>query len=90
MASYVIGDIQGCYAGLRRLLDSVSYEPGRDSLYAVGDLIARGEDSLSTLRYLRSLGSSFFSVLGNHDLHFLSVSQGIKKAKRSDKLEPPL
>jgi len=90
MASYVIGDIQGCYAGLRRLLDSVSFESGRDSLYAVGDLIARGEDSLNTLRYLRSLGSSFYSVLGNHDLHFLSVSQGIKKAKRSDNLEPLL
>lgn len=88
MASYVIGDIQGCYAGLRRLLDSISFEPGRDNLYAVGDLIARGEDSLSTLRYLRSLGSSFYSVLGNHDLHFLAVSQGIKNPKRSDNLEP--
>ena len=90
MACYVIGDIQGCYAGLRRLLETVGFEPGRDTLCAVGDLIARGEDSLSTLQYLRSLGSSFYSVLGNHDLHFLAVSQGLKKAKRNDNLQPLL
>ncbi|GGF68662.1 symmetrical bis(5'-nucleosyl)-tetraphosphatase [Alteromonas lipolytica] len=90
MSTYVIGDIQGCYAGLRSLLEKVGFEPGRDTLYAVGDLIARGEDSLSTIRYLRSLGSSFYSVLGNHDLHFLAVSQGIKKAKRNDNLQPLL
>lgn len=90
MATYVVGDIQGCYLGLRRLLDSVCFEPGRDDLYAVGDLIARGEDSLSTLRYLRSLGSSFRCVLGNHDLHFLSVCQGIKKVKQNDNLQPLL
>lgn len=90
MATYVIGDIQGCYDGLRRLLEVVNFEPGRDTLYAVGDLIARGEDSLSTVHFLRSLGSSFCSVLGNHDLHFLAVSQGIKKAKRSDNLQPLL
>ena len=87
MARYVVGDIQGCYEGLCRLLDAVKFDPARDTLYTVGDLIARGEDSLSTIRLLRSLGTQFKAVLGNHDLHFLAVSQGLKKAKANDKLD---
>ncbi len=58
--TYVIGDIQGCYDGLRRILDKAKFDPSKDTLYAVGDLVARGEDSLSTLRFLKSLGNSFF------------------------------
>ena len=85
--TYVIGDIQGCYDGLRRALDKVKFDEENDTLLAVGDLVARGEDSLSTLRFLKSLGSQFSSVLGNHDLHLLAVVNGIRKAKKSDKLE---
>ena len=88
--TYVIGDIQGCYDGLRRVLDKVEFDETNDKLFAVGDLVARGEDSLSTLRFLKSLGSQFSSVLGNHDLHLLAVVNGIRKAKKSDKLEPLL
>ncbi|MEC9169573.1 MAG: symmetrical bis(5'-nucleosyl)-tetraphosphatase, partial [Pseudomonadota bacterium] len=88
--TYVIGDIQGCYDGLRRALDKVKFDEENDTLLAVGDLVARGEDSLSTLRFLKSLGSQFSSVLGNHDLHLLAVVNGIRKAKKSDKLEPLL
>ena len=53
----------------------------------MGDLVARGEDSLSTLRFLKSLGDNFNSVLGNHDLHLLAVVNGIRKPKKSDKLD---
>lgn len=88
--TYVIGDIQGCYDGLRRVLDKVGFSPEHDKLFAVGDLVARGEDSLNTLRFLRSLGHHFSSVLGNHDLHLLSVVNNIRKAKKADKLEPLL
>lgn len=88
--TYVIGDIQGCYEGLRRILDKAKFNPDTDKLLAVGDLVARGEDSLSTLRFLKSLGSSFSSVLGNHDLHLLAVINGIRKAKKSDNLSPLL
>jgi bis(5'-nucleosyl)-tetraphosphatase (symmetrical) len=88
--TYVIGDIQGCYDGLRRVLDKARFDPNADSLFAVGDLVARGEDSLSTLRFLQSLGNSFSSVLGNHDLHLLAVVNNIRKAKKSDKLAPLL
>lgn len=88
--TFVIGDIQGCYKGLRRLLDKAHFNPSNDMLYAVGDLVARGEDSLNTLRFLRGLGTSFSAVLGNHDLHLLAVANGIRKAKKSDKLTPLL
>jgi len=88
--NFIIGDIQGCYEGLQRLLDKVSFNPEQDTLHGVGDLVARGEDSLSTLRFLRSLGPRFHSVLGNHDLHLLAVANGIKKPKKDDKLAPLL
>ena len=88
--TYVIGDIQGCYDGLRRALDKVEFDETNDKLLAVGDLVARGEDSLNTLRFLKSLGSQFSSVLGNHDLHLLAVVNDIRKAKKSDKLTPLL
>ena len=88
--TFVVGDIQGCYDGLRRLLDKAHFNPSSDMLYAVGDLVARGGDSLSTLRFLRDLGANFSTVLGNHDLHLLAVANGIRKAKKSDKLTPIL
>ncbi|WP_421133622.1 symmetrical bis(5'-nucleosyl)-tetraphosphatase [Alteromonas sp. A079] len=86
--SFVVGDIQGCHRGLLDLLDTVNFNADVDTLYAVGDLVARGDDSLSTLRYLKSLGSSFYTVLGNHDLHLLAVASGIREAKKSDNLQP--
>jgi len=73
MATYVIGDIQGCYKPLRRLLKSVDFQPGRDMLWCVGDLINRGPRSLDTLRYLSDINDSTRIVLGNHDLHFLAL-----------------
>lgn len=86
MANYIVGDIQGCYSGLRRLLDKADFDPKYDKLWAAGDLVARGPESLETLLYLKSLGPSFETVLGNHDLHFLAIYSGLKAAKRSDKL----
>lgn len=79
MATYVVGDVQACYSGLKKLLAKVDFNPKKDTLWAVGDLIGRGPEALETLEYLHSLGRSFNSVLGNHDLHFLAVSQGVKE-----------
>jgi bis(5'-nucleosyl)-tetraphosphatase (symmetrical) len=76
MATYAIGDIQGCYKPLRRLLNSVDFHPGRDALWCVGDLINRGPKSLDTLRYLSDIGDAATIVLGNHDLHFLALYYG--------------
>ena len=87
MANYVIGDIQGCFKGLRKSLKLIQFDPTTDTLWSVGDLIARGEDSLSTLDLLYELGSSFKPVLGNHDLHFLAIANGIRQPKQNDNLE---
>ncbi|MEH6383433.1 MAG: symmetrical bis(5'-nucleosyl)-tetraphosphatase [Colwellia sp.] len=84
MAIYFVGDVQGCYHELRALLDQVAFEPVNDQLWLAGDLVARGPDSLKTLRYVKALGDSAKVVLGNHDLHLLAIHAGLKKAKPAD------
>ncbi|MEY8253199.1 MAG: symmetrical bis(5'-nucleosyl)-tetraphosphatase, partial [Colwellia sp.] len=84
MAIYLVGDIQGCFNELTSLLSEVNFDRNKDILYLAGDLVARGPNSLETLRFVKSLGESAKVVLGNHDLHLLAVHAGIKKAKKSD------
>lgn len=86
MAHYFVGDIQGCFLELKRLLEKVDFTPSRDELWAVGDLVARGPDSLATLRFLHSLGTSAKVVLGNHDLHLMAIAGQYKQPKPSDQL----
>lgn len=86
MAIYLVGDIQGCHQELQALLTQVSFDKNTDQLYVAGDLVARGPDSLATLRYIKTLNHSAKVVLGNHDLHLLAVYAGIKKVKKQDKL----
>lgn len=84
MATYVVGDIQGCYDPLCRLLESIQFDPNADTLVSVGDLINRGPDNVGVLRLLRSFGSQFRCVLGNHDLNFLAVHAGLRRLKSKD------
>ncbi len=84
---YLVGDVQGCFSELKALLTQVSFNADNDELWLAGDLVARGPDSLSTLRFVKSLGDSAKIVLGNHDLHLLAVYAGIKKVKKQDKLD---
>ncbi|WP_012068766.1 symmetrical bis(5'-nucleosyl)-tetraphosphatase [Marinomonas sp.] len=86
MATYVIGDLQGCLTPLVQLLEQINYHPEQDKLWFAGDLINRGEESLETLRFIKSLGNNATVVLGNHDLHLLAVSHGYGKLKRGDTL----
>ncbi|MEJ2127671.1 MAG: symmetrical bis(5'-nucleosyl)-tetraphosphatase [Woeseiaceae bacterium] len=80
MAIYAIGDLQGCYDPFRELLDAIDFDPDKDKLWLVGDLVNRGPKSLKTLRFVKSLGESAITVLGNHDLHLLALATGRKQA----------
>jgi bis(5'-nucleosyl)-tetraphosphatase (symmetrical) len=84
MATYAIGDIQGCFASLMALLKRVAFDPARDRLWLVGDLVNRGPDSLRTLRYVRDLGPAAVTVLGNHDLYLLMVAYGSLRSRGKD------
>jgi len=86
MAVYVIGDVQGCYSELCRLLDKIHFDQVRDQLWFCGDLVNRGPESLQTLRFVHALGDAAVTVLGNHDLHLLAVFHSQKKLKKSDTL----
>lgn len=84
MNTYAIGDIQGCYHSLRRLLDKLDYQPGKDRLWLVGDLVNRGPDSLSVMRWALDHQSDITCVLGNHDLHLLGLAHGVRGIGKKD------
>lgn len=86
MATYIIGDVQGCYNELMRLLDSLNFDEWQDRLWFAGDLINRGPDSLKVLRMVSALPAHHQTVLGNHDLYFLSVVLANQNIKSNDTL----
>lgn len=88
MATWVVGDVQGCFSTFQLLLDRIEFRPERDRLWFVGDLVNRGPDSLGMLRWARRHESSVVCVLGNHDLHLLAQREGVASARRRDTLAP--
>jgi bis(5'-nucleosyl)-tetraphosphatase (symmetrical) len=87
MATYAIGDIQGCHASLQQLLHKIKFDPSVDQIWLVGDLVNRGSGSLAVLRWAKAHEGSVISVLGNHDLHALVVYEGFVAAHRLDTLD---
>jgi len=83
MATYAIGDIQGCFQELNDLLDLIGFSETDDHLWFAGDLVNRGPKSLETLRFIKSLGDRAITILGNHDIHLLAAAQ-TNKSHRKD------
>lgn len=90
MATYAIGDIQGCFEALTRLLQKIDFDSRHDRLWLVGDLVNRGPNSLEVLRWAKGLDDRVTVVLGNHDFHLLAVAEGIRVAKARDTLDEVL
>ena len=87
MSTYVVGDLQGCLQPLKCLLREVDFNPDKDVLWSVGDIVNRGPKCLKTLRFLYKMRKSLVLVLGNHDLHLLALAAGVRAPNRSDTLD---
>jgi len=90
MATYAIGDVQGCFDELGELLERIGFDRARDRLWFVGDLVNRGPQSLEVLRFVRALEERAVVVLGNHDLHLVCLAEGLARRRGDDTLDAVL
>jgi bis(5'-nucleosyl)-tetraphosphatase (symmetrical) len=90
MATYAIGDVQGCFDELQKLLARCGFRKKNDRLWFVGDLVNRGPKSLETLRFVRDLDARAIVVLGNHDLHLVTQHEGVERTREDDTFDDVL
>jgi bis(5'-nucleosyl)-tetraphosphatase (symmetrical) len=84
MATYAIGDVQGCFKTLMTLLEAIAFDRTRDCLWFAGDLVNRGPQSLEVVRFVKGLGNRAVTVLGNHELHLFAVAYNGRSIKSKD------
>lgn len=84
MARYAIGDIQGCYTQLMQLIDKIGFNPSKDVLYLVGDLVNRGRESLKVLKWVYDNQDNIVCVLGNHDIYLIGRYASVIKADEDE------
>jgi len=89
MATYAIGDVQGCFDELQALLAKINPK-AKDRLWFVGDLVNRGPKSLEVLRFVKGLGERAVVVLGNHDLHLVTQHEGFERPRKDDTIQDVL
>jgi bis(5'-nucleosyl)-tetraphosphatase (symmetrical) len=87
VATYVIGDVQGCFEAFQELLVAIAFNPACDRLWLAGDLVNRGENSIGMLRWCMAHDDQVVAILGNHDLHLLAVAEGFVPPHRNDTLD---
>lgn len=87
MTTYAIGSVNGDYKALSKLLTNIAFNPEQDRLWFSGNLINTGPDSLAVLRFVKNLGKSAITVLGNHELQLLSLAGGFSASHADDSLD---
>jgi len=84
--TWVVGDVQGCFEALQRLMKVTQFEPGRDRVVLLGDIVNRGPASLEALRWcVETPGVE--AILGNHDLHAIGRWLGVYAPRKRDTLD---
>ncbi|HEY5140218.1 MAG TPA: metallophosphoesterase, partial [Methylococcales bacterium] len=87
MTTYAIGSVKGCYQSLLKLLEKMQFDPENDRLWFTGNLVNEGPDSLAVLRFVKSLGKKAITVLGDQELHLLTLAEGFEEPAAGDTLD---
>jgi bis(5'-nucleosyl)-tetraphosphatase (symmetrical) len=87
MATYAIGDVQGCFDTLQALLERVGFDPVRDRAILVGDLVNRGPGSQAALRWAVAHEDRVELILGNHELHLIARHLDVAQRKQRDTID---